>query len=86
MSSVRARSARQAPSKKIHADQATTGSDKMSWNTSSRIPNGAATLKSKTSRPIADHNRIGTESAAATTNRRRMSATIAAIDMPAWPP
>jgi len=53
---------------------------------SSRRPNGAATVKPSTLRPIEDHNRIGTDSSAATPNRFRMSATIASIDMPACPP
>jgi hypothetical protein len=36
--------------------------------------------------PIGDHTRIGIENSAATRNRLRMSATIAAIDVPACPP
>ena len=82
MSSVCALSARPAPSKKIQADHTTTGTDRISWNTSSRKPNGAARLKLSTSRPMRDHSRIGSERAAATRNRLRMSVTIAAIDMP----
>ncbi len=38
------------------------------------------------SRPIGEYSVIGTDSRAAVTNRLRMSATIAAIDMPACPP
>jgi hypothetical protein len=86
MSSVRARSARTAPSKKIQHDQKITGRLSSSIHTSSRSPNGAATVKPSTSRPIGDHNRIGTEKTAATRNRLRMSATIAAIAIPACPP
>ena len=47
-----------------------TGRLSSSDHTSSRRPNGAATSKPKTSRPIGDHNRIGTENNAATKNRR----------------
>ena len=58
----------------------------MSENTSSRIPNGAATLNPNTSRPMGDHNKIGIESNAATTKRFRMFAVIASIDIPVCPP
>ena len=86
MSSVWARNARHAPSKKIHDAQNTTGRLSSSWNTSLRIPNGAATEKPNTSLPIGDHSTIGTENNAATRNRFRMSATIEAIDIPPWLP
>jgi hypothetical protein len=43
-------------------------------------------VKPSTSLPIGDHSRIGTEKTAATRKRLRISATIAAIDIPACPP
>src|SRR5215467_12664042 len=58
-----------------------TGRLNKSDHTSSRNPNGAATEKCRTSRPIGDHKRIGTENTAATRKRLRMSATIDDIDM-----
>src|SRR6266536_2840090 len=63
-----------------------TGRLSSSDQTSSRSPNGAATVKPSTSRPIGDHSRIGIENTAATRKRLRMSATMAAIDIPACPP
>jgi hypothetical protein len=86
MSSVRCRSARTAPSKKIHPAQNTTGMLSSRLTTSSRSPNGAGTSNPRTSRPIGDHSRIGIDRTSATRNRRRMSATMSAIDMPACPP
>ena len=59
---------------------------RISENTSSRSPNGAGTSNPSTSRPIGDHSSTGTDSTAATRNRLRMSATIAAIDIPPCPP
>ena len=84
MSSVRARRARTAPSKKIHADQKMTGRLSSSENTSSRSPNGDAAVNPSTSRPMGDHSRIGTDSTAATRNRLRMSRAMSAIDMEPW--
>ena len=49
--------------------------------TSSRIPNGAATSKPNTSRPIGDQSTIGIEKSAATRKRLRISRAIPAIDM-----
>jgi hypothetical protein len=86
MSNVRARSARAAPSKKIQPEYAITGRLRISWKTSSRRPNGAGTPKCKTWRPIDDQSRIGTDRTAATTNRLRMSWTMASIDIAPWPP
>ena len=43
-------------------------------------------MNPNTSRPIGDHSSTGTDSTAATRNRFRMSATIAAIDIPPCPP
>ena len=82
MSSVLARRARTAPSKKIHAEYATTGSEAISATTSSRRPNGAGAPKCSTSRPIGDHSSTTTDSAAATTKRLRMSRAMSAIDPP----
>ena len=86
MSSVRARSARHAPVKNIAAEYARTGRLNSSCHTSSRSPNGAPTVKPKTSRPIGDHNRIGRLNTAATKKRFRMSVTIAAMSWPCCAP
>jgi hypothetical protein len=86
MSSVRAFSARHAPRKKIDDAYRTTGKLRSSDHTSSRRPNGAETSNPNTSRPIGDHKTIGIDMIAATKNRLRMSAAIAAIDMLPWPP
>jgi len=86
MSNVRARRARTAPSKKIQPEYPITGRLRISWKTSSRKPRGAGTLKCSTWRPIEDQSRIGTDRAAATRKRLRMSWTIASIDMAVWPP
>src|SRR3989442_1232800 len=86
MSRVRALRARTAPSKKIRHEYPITGRLRISWKTSSRMPNGAGTLKCSTWRPIADQSRIGTDSTAATRNLLRMSWTMAFIDISACPP
>lgn len=86
MSSVRARNAANAPEKKIDDAYTTTGRLSSSSHTSRSIPNGVASSRPSSSLPTIDHSTIGTVNTSATTKRLRMSRTIAAIDMPAWPP
>ena len=86
MSSVPARSARAAPSKRIEAAQTTTGRLSRSWKTSSRSPKGGVGREPQHVATDGDQCRIGSENTAATTKRLRLSATIAAIDMAPWPP
>src|SRR5262249_22226756 len=61
MSSVRARSARTAPAKKIHDEYEMTGKLSSNSHTSSRRPNGAGAVKPSTLRPTGDPNHTGPE-------------------------
>jgi hypothetical protein len=83
MSSVRARIAAHAPVKKIEDEYRTTGRLSNKSHQFRPIPKGVASSEPISPEPTPDHNTIGTVNATETTKRLRMSATIAAIDMPA---